>query len=408
MTLSLAWRNLWRNRRRTLITLTAMSFSLMLVQGFHNLSYGVYAQMIDSGVRAGSGHIALYRGDYATSRDDRLTFAPGQLPGQIAALPGVTNVLQRLYLPALAQSSRESRGILLTGIDPAAEAMVNPLLAKLDLSTLLPTTDGRDALMGSRLLRELKLEIGQKFVVTAQGADGELASELLFVRGTVHSGIRSVDNSLVMVGRQRAALLAGRPETVHEIAVLLSAPDDSGDQLQRVRALLPAGEIQALPWDTAMPNLANAIKLDYASQKFIFLVIVIIVSIGVINTLLMAVMERLPEFGLLLALGASPWRLRAMVLCEALLLGLVAMFIGSLLGSLLTWYLAAIGIDLRRFLPESIEFGGVIFDPVLRATWDVRYMLQMAALMPLLAGLASFYPANRAARVAPAVAMRNN
>jgi ABC-type lipoprotein release transport system permease subunit len=408
MTLTLAWRNLWRNRRRTLITLIAMSFSLMLVQGFHNLSFGVYAQMIDNGVRAGSGHISIYRGDYAVSRDDRLTFVPADLPQKIAALPGVDGVVERLYLPALAQSSRESRGILLTGIDPTAEGLVNPLLRRLDLPALLPSADGRDALIGSRLLQELRLEIGQKFVVTAQGADGELASELLFVRGTVESGIRNIDRSLVMVGRQRAALLAGRPDAVHEIAIMLNRPDESGAVLQRVRALLPPGDLQAIPWDAAMPNLANAIKLDYASQKFIFLVIVAIVSIGVVNTLLMAVMERLPEFGLLLALGASPWRLRAMVLCEALLLGLIAMLLGSALGSLLTWYLTDVGIDLRRFLPESMEFGGVIFDPVLRATWDFEYMLRMAILMPLLAALAAFYPANRAARTAPAVAMRNS
>jgi len=408
MTFSLAWRNLWRNRRRTLITLTAMSFSLMLVQGFHNLAFGVYAQMIDSGVRAGSGNIAVYRGDYAETRDDRLTYVADDLPQRIAALPGVEHVLQRLYLPALAQSSRESRGILLTGLDPTAEQGINPLLASVDAPALLPALDGRDALVGDRLLAELKLEVGQKFVVTAQGADDELASELLFVRGVLHSGLRSVDRSLVIVGRERAALLAGRPESVHEIAILLPEPDDDGQMLAAVRQLLPAGDLQAITWEEAMPNLANAIKLDYASQKFIFLIIVCIVSIGVINTLLMSVMERTPEFGVMLALGASPWRLRWMVVLEALMLGLVAMFVGSVLGSLLTWYLTAVGIDLRQFMSESMDFGGVVFDPIMRATWDFDYMGKMAALMPLLAGLAAFYPANRAARIAPAEAMRNS
>ena len=104
--LQLAWKNLWRNRRRTLITLAAISLSVMLVQAFHNLSTGVYARMIDSGVRTGAGHLAVYRGDYVQSRNEKLSFAPGELVGEIAALPGVERVLPRLYLPGLAQSSR--------------------------------------------------------------------------------------------------------------------------------------------------------------------------------------------------------------------------------------------------------------------------------------------------------------
>ncbi|NIQ93757.1 MAG: ABC transporter permease, partial [Desulfuromonadales bacterium] len=143
--LSLAWRNIWRSRRRTIITVIAMSFSLMLVQAFHNLSSGVYAQMVDSGVRSGSGHVAVYRGDYATSRDDRLSWDKGTLREEISALAGVKAVLPRIYLPGLAQSSRESRGILLTGIDPAAENDINPLLKNIDAPALIKSLDGRDA-----------------------------------------------------------------------------------------------------------------------------------------------------------------------------------------------------------------------------------------------------------------------
>ena len=114
--LVLAWKNLWRNKRRSLITLAALSFSLMLMQGFHNLAIGTYARMIDSGVRAGSGHIALYKGDYNKSRDETLTFNPAKLEHQLAGMTEVVQVLPRVYLPGLAQSSRESRGILLTGM----------------------------------------------------------------------------------------------------------------------------------------------------------------------------------------------------------------------------------------------------------------------------------------------------
>jgi len=407
--LLLAWKNLWRSRRRTLITLAAVSFSLMLVQGFHNLSFGVYSAMIDSGVRAGTGHLVVYQQEYAKSHDEKYSFAPQDLVDRIGKLDDVVAVLPRVFLPGLAQSSRESRGILLTGIDPEAEQQVNPFLRNLPPEQSLPSLDGREAILGSRLLKELQLKLGNKFVVTLQGRSGELVSEMLRVHGVITTGIKSVDKSLLMVGRQRAAQMGGMAGEIHELAIILRHQQDDRQVLPAVQKLLQGREeIEVLSWEQAMPNLANAIRLDYTSQKFIFVILLLIVTIGVINTLLMSVMERFREFGVILAVGASPLRLRLLVFTEALLLGLVAMLVGSLLGSLLTWYLQAVGVDLRDFMTESLEFGGVVFDPVLRATWDLLYMLKMAGFMLLLALVAAIYPARKAGRILPAEALRHH
>ncbi|MEJ2699482.1 MAG: ABC transporter permease, partial [Desulfuromonadales bacterium] len=265
----LAWKNLWRNRRRTLITLAAMAFSVMLVQTFHNLAFGVYARMVDSGVRAGSGHIAVYRGDYVESRDEKLSFAPKDLPGKIARLDGVSGVLPRVYLPGLAQSSRESRGILLTGVDPQQERAINPFLKNLPGEEMVRPEHPEDAVVGSRLVRELKIEKGSKFVITVQSRSGDLVSELFRVRGIVHTGIREVDGSLVMVGRDRAAAMGGIPGEVHELAVVLKDAGKVESALPAVgRLLRNRPGLRAVPWEKAMPNLANAIRLDYSSQKF--------------------------------------------------------------------------------------------------------------------------------------------
>lgn len=406
--LAYAWRSLWRNRRRTLITLAAIALSIMLVQAFHNLSVGVYARMIDDGVRAGSGHLAVYRDGYLDGREERLSFVPGALTAQVQALPGVAHALPRLYLPALAQSSYDSRGILLIGVEPATERAVNPFLKELPADGMLRDLDSRDAVIGQRLLDDLKLAVGLKLVVTAQHRDGTLHSELLRVRGVVKTGIADVDGSLLMVGRDRAAQLAGMPGEIHELAIILDRAADES-RIFPALATLTANhrELKAVSWTTAMPNLANAIKLDYASQKFIFVIILLIVTIGVVNTLLMSVMERLREFGVVLALGSSPARLRRLVLLEALLLGTVAAMVGCLLGALATWYLVEVGIDLKSFLPETLEFGGVVFDPVLRATWDLGWMARIAAYVVGLTLLAALYPAIKAGRVTPAEAMRH-
>jgi len=405
----LAWKNLWRNKRRTFITLAAIALSITLVQAFHNLASGVYARMIDAGVRAGSGHLALYHPGYVGSRDEQLSFPLDGLQQQADTLAGVLAALPRVYLPGLAQSSRESRGILLTGVDPEAEQPVNPFLKGLPPEQRLRGLESRDAVVGNRLLKELKLKPGQKLVITVQSRSGELASDLFRIRGVVETGLKEIDSSLIMVGRQRAAALAGMPGEVHELAVVLTSPAAESQVLPPLRRLI-AGRagVELVGWDRAMPNLANAIKLDYASQKFIFVIILVIVTIGVVNTLLMSVMERIREFGVILAVGATPGRLRRLILAEALLLGGCALVVGCLFGSLATWYLVEVGIDLRNFVPDTLEFGGVIFEPVLRAGWDLRYMTQIALFVVLLSLLAALYPAVKAGRITPVEAMRHH
>ncbi|MBN1957476.1 MAG: ABC transporter permease [Desulfuromonadales bacterium] len=406
--LSLAWKNLWRNRRRTLITLIALSFSLMLLQGSHNLSHGVYSSMIDSGVRAGSGHMVIYQRHYLDSRDEKLTFAPTDLTAEIAALPKVEAVLPRLYLPGLAQSSRESRGILLTGVDPSVEKMLNPFLRKLPASEWFSASDGHEAILGSRLLKELKLKPGQKFVVTMQHQSGELVSDMFRVRGVVATGIKTVDSTLMMVGLDRAAALVGVKGKVHELAIILMDQNAEPQVWPQVKMLLQKRpDIATYSWEEAMPNLYNAIRLDYASSNFIFVILLLIVAIGVVNTLLMSVMERFREFGVILAVGARTVRLRLLILTEALLMGLVAMIVGSCLGALLTWYLVAVGIDMRTFVSETLEFGGVVFDPVLRAAWDLPWMLRISFYLLVLSFLAALYPAIKAGRICPVAAMRH-
>ena len=405
--LHLAWKNLWRNRRRTFITLAAIAFSIMLVQALNNLSSGVYAGMVDSGVRAGSGHIAVYRHDYLESREESLSFQDQNLVAEIETIAGVEQVLPRLYLPALAQSSRESRGIMLIGIDPQRERLINPFLRALADEAMIRSADSRDAVVGARLMNELQIKPGQKFVVTAQHRDGTLHSELLHVRGVVRSGMKDIDGSLIMVGRERAGLLTGSSTSVHELAVILSNPRDEASVHNQITKKLAAHPgVEAVNWERAMPNLANAIKLDYASQKFIFMVILLIVTIGVINTLLMSVMERMREFGVILALGSKPMSLRAMIMLEALSLGLLAAALGSLLGSLATWYLVQVGVDLEMFVPETLEFGGVVFDPIMRASWNPVWMIEIALYVIGLTLLAALYPAIKAGRITPVEGMR--
>jgi len=236
-----------------------------------------------------------------------------------------------------------------------------------------------------------------------------LHSELLRVRGVVSSGMKDIDSSLILIGHDRAAQLTGNSGSVHELAVILTNAGLEAEVHRQIAAKLPQDrDILAVSWEDAMPNLANAIKLDYASQKFIFMIILLIVAIGVINTLLMSVMERMREFGVILALGSKPMTLRCMIMLEAIILGLLAAAIGTVLGSMATWYLVVVGVDLADLVPETLEFGGVVFDPVMRASWDPVWMFRIAVYVVCLTLLAAAYPAIKAGRTTPAEGMRHH
>jgi ABC-type lipoprotein release transport system permease subunit len=408
MDLKIAWRNLMRHRLRTLITLVGVSLSLTLVQTYHNFTQGVYSYMVQTGVRSGAGHLAIYHDHYLDRRHGSLCFFSGSLLDEIATLRGVQEILPRIYLSGLAQSSRENRNVQMIGVDMEKERKINPFLQKIETNIFATPWKKRDALVGSKLLRELKITIGSKFVVTVQNRQGELASELLRVRGVIRTGIKETDNSLVMVDRFQAGKMAGIPNEIHEAAIVLETADLAKKVLPEITRLLSTRpELETVSWEKAMPNLFNALRWDYVSVKFLSFIVLLIVTIGVINTLLMSVMERFHEFGMLRAIGTSPGRLGKMILLEALILGLVSMTLGTFFCILSTGYLVKYGFDLRLFIPDTLEFGGVIFSSILYARWDVAWMAQSAVYILFLCLIASLYPALKASRVTPMEAMRH-
>ncbi len=403
----LAWRNLFRHKGRILLTLVGLSLSLALVQTFHNFTKGVYSYMVETGVRSGSGHIVICRKNYLKSKDSEIFFIPGDLTKKVSALTGVQTVLPRVEFSGLAQSSRESRNIRVAGVDIAKERTVNPLLRDVS-GNVFANWHKRDALVGSILLKELQVKPGQKFVVTAQGDDGELVSELFRVKGALNTGIRAVDSSLVMISSNKASSMLGVPGATHELAVVLNDAGFIEKAFPAVNSLLKTRlELKAFSWETAMPNLYNAIRWDYVSMKFLSIIVLMIVTVGVMNTLLMGVMERIYEFGVLKAIGTSPNQLRSMIMVEALLLGILGTVLGSALASVATLYLVHYGFDLRLFIPANLEFGGVLFSALLYAQWDVPWMCKFALYLFCLCLAASVYPAIKASNISPVKALRH-
>ncbi|HOY65873.1 MAG TPA: FtsX-like permease family protein [Candidatus Ozemobacteraceae bacterium] len=406
MILRLAWRNLWRNPRRTLLQMLAVAGSLFVAVFFNNLAYGSYRQMIREGVKAGSGHVGIYHKRYIEERKVEQWFVVGSAAVALEGLPGVSGVFPRLLLTCLARTSHDGCGAAILGLDVAAEAASHPLLEPRRLVSGTLPAGARQVLVGDRLAAMLRLEPGRKLVVMFQGADGEIRSTLFRVSGIVHSGVKQMDAGMIVADRKELGEAFGAPDAAHELAILLDDPVRGGE----VRAAIEAGcglpaSTAAFPWEKAMPQLDGAIRMDRVQFRFMILILAMIVGLGAANTLLMSVVERTREFGLVRALGFGPAAVRALVMAEGVMLGLLGMALGTVLGLLATWHASVHGIDFSSLMGEA-ELAGMLIDPVIFSGWDHVTTFWFNLGMLAVVAAASLYPAHKALQIGPAQAMR--
>lgn len=402
----IAWRNLWRNRRRTSIQLAAIAGSLFLALFYHHIAIGMYADMISDGVRSGSGHVGLYHARYLEDRKVSDTVPAALLVPLLAKEPGVEAVYPRLHVPGLLRSSRNSRPVVGLGLDLEREAARNPFLDPANLvAGSLPDGPG-EVVIGEALAQELQVKVGKKVVWMAQDAQGEVASKLFKVSGILKTGVKAIDSGTVLASREALAAVIGREGHAHEIAVMLDGPEAIAGMLPRLKAIASQGEAtETYPWQQAMPNLAAIIEWGNAETRMIVGILFLLVGIGTLNTMLMSVMERTREFGVIRALGVHKDSIRVMVMAEALVLGLFGSAIGVALAGLLGLYTSTVGMDFSAMY-QDMDLGGVALDPVIRTGWDWSMVLGLSLGMIGLSVLASLYPAQRALAIRPADAMR--
>jgi ABC-type lipoprotein release transport system permease subunit len=410
MIIILAMRNLARNVRRTVITVLAVGFGLALILLTINLQTGQYDEMIRSGVSALAGHVVVQREGFQKEQDSDLvvTEASAVASAITGVLPDAV-VAPRLLLGGLLVSPTGSVGVALSGVDGAAEARVQDLHEKVTSGTWLDGDD-RGIVLGSELARSLSVALGDKVVYMGQhGGSTEVQSRLFRVKGIFRTGAAELDGFGAFADLPAVQEVFGVPDVANRLTVHLADPAQAQVASDRIeQALVGREQLEVRTWWEALPEMYGLIQIDRVSGDVMLGILGVIVAMGVVNTLLMSVLERTREFGVMLALGLRPWLLVRLILAEGALLGGIGATLGLAGGLLLSWPIVQYGIDYSEMLgSETMESGGVVISSVIHGRYNPVRMAAYTVGAVLFTTLSAIYPALYVARLEPVDAMRH-
>ncbi|MFC1665187.1 ABC transporter permease, partial [Pseudomonadota bacterium] len=330
ITLRLAWRNLWRQPRRTWLTTGAMVFSNVLLVFMISLQFGMYEMMINNTLAVFTGHLQVQAPDYKDDRKMRQSIPNAvALAASIRAGLAIDKVAVRASAFALASSKERSFGVQVIGVQPDYESRVSTLPGLLAEGRYLREDNANEVVVGSVLARNLRISIGDELTLIGSGHDGSFAAVVVNVVGIVNSGMADLDRSVVQIPLGSFQEAFTMRKDAHEIVIQTADLSLVASVKQRVEVMLPSKpKLVVQDWDALEPGLKQAIQADLASAWFMYGVLIILVAFSVLNTVLMSVLERTREFGIVLSLGLTPGRLGRLVVLETVFMGLMGLVVG--------------------------------------------------------------------------------
>ena len=400
--LKMAWRNIGRNRRRTVVTVGAMAFGLYAMVIWFGMLQGLLSDMEETVVEVELGDLQIHAPTYLD--DPSLYTAIDDVDALLARLEAAGfRASARLAGAGLAAAHDSAAGASLRGIDVAADARVSVIATRLAAGAWLDDGDPAGVVVGRRLARALDLAVGDELVVLSQAVDGSIANDLYTVRGILESVSDGVDRSAVFLTAAAFRELFVMPAGAHEVVVRKPDELDLAAALRTAQGLAPGLDTQS--WRSLMPTLATYLDSARQMMSIISAIIYIVVAILILNAMLMAVFERIREFGVLKALGIEPRQVLSLIFVESALQTGLALAIGLALSIPTLWYLVAFGIDTGALGGVSVL--GATFSTVWQAAVSPFTFVNPSLTLILLVLLAVTYPALKAARISPVEAMRH-
>ena len=358
----MAWRNVWRNPRRSILTMAAVAFATLLLVFMLSWQFGSYDSMINFSVKIHTGHLQVQAEGYADQNAVRkVVNRPDAVMQRLSKIEGVEAVTARAEAFSLVSSKDRTYGVMVIGIDPQREAAVSMLESTVRKGDYLESGDGNQALVGRLLAENLQVSIGDEMVLLGQGRDGSIAATVVRVKGIFSSGQDEFDRRVVHIPLRYFQEVYSMRGAVHRVVAICPDLESVGrvraDLREVLKRLRSPQDLVVLNWKDLNPGLVQAIKMDLVSGFIFYVILIVVVAFSILNTFLMAIFERTREFGVMMALGTAPARLTRLLLFESATITLIGLAAGIIFGGLLTWYFQIHGIAIPGAEELARQFG---------------------------------------------------
>ncbi|MEX0610358.1 MAG: ABC transporter permease [Balneolaceae bacterium] len=402
--LKLAWRNIWRNKRRTLITMASVVMAVLLASVMSSMQQGQYDQMIDNTVGSFSGHIQIQaEGYFDESTLDNSFESDAELLQKVRNVDGVKAVIPRIDSYALAAGESRSRATMVVGIDVEAEKLLSEPDQKIVAGEYFSSNSDNGVLIAQGLAKFLGVAEGDTLVLLGQGFRGMSANGAFPIKGVMKFGIPDMNNSMVYMPLETAQELYGAYNRLTAGVVLVENPKKVHEVANAISGEL-RDDLAVLEWQTLMPNLVQAIEADSGSSFIFMLVLYMVVGFGILGTILMMTAERSYEFGVMIAIGTARLRMSAMLILEMIFITLMGTLVGIIASLPVIWYFNVNPLEFTGQAALAIEEFGM--EPFVRFSTDPSILITQAIIVLIVTLLISLYPVIHMKKLEPVKAMR--
>ena len=400
-TIEVSWRNLWRNRTRTNVTIAAVALCIAILIIFQSMIVGLIEKAVFNTTNLVIGEVQIHANGYL---NDKSLYKDLKNTEKIKSIAKKNNIglVERSYGFGLISSGTKSAGTQFWGVNPESELMHFDFAKHINQGTFLNSSSSNKIVLGNKLALSLAAEVGTELVVFVQGADGSLGNDLFYVSGILKNVADNIDRSAAIILENDFNILFSSNNMIHEIA-LNSKGNFEAEEIQNLMSA-EIKDVEIDTWKQLMPTIALMTeKMSVFMRTLFSLIFTIAAGLGIMNTMIMSTYDRMKEFGIIRAIGATPWRIIKQVSLEAITLTVIASIIGTIVGLSAALYFQKYGFDVSG--QGNLSFGGVVMDPIWRASVSLEIVLLPITLMMLTSVISSLYPASIAARIKPVEAI---
>ncbi|MDR9419659.1 ABC transporter permease [Gracilimonas sp.] len=403
--LKLAWRNIWRNKRRTLITMASVVMAVLLSSVMSSMQQGQYDQMIDNTVGSFSGHLQVQDpGYFEESTLDNSLRVDDELLKLLQDHPKIQSTIPRIDSYALAAGADRSKAAMVIGIDLESEKQLSEPDQKIINGEYFNSNSENGVLIAEGLGEFLNVEVGDTLVLLGQGFRGMSAAAAHPISGIMKFGLPEMNNNMVYLPIDTARDFYAAYDRVTSLVVLLNDPEEVNEVVDDLRAEL-GEEYAVLGWQTLMPELVQAIEADRGSAMILLLILYMIVGFGIFGSILMMTAERKFEFGVMIAIGTARLRMSIMLILEMIFITFMGTVFGMMLSLPVMYYFNFNPLEFSGEAALAIEEYGM--EPFVQFSTDPSILIQQGGIILIITLIISLYPLLHMRKLKPVEAMRH-